>query len=480
MFKQEILEKEITSYGKKEVETLETFQKTLKCPTCHVKGHLHNSGKGGNDNAGGFKKIQVICKAPNKGTINGICGSKKRLEEVLNASGKVALLSEFTTLYGKLKVLNREVKQEKEKKLKTSKIIRLDSDPNSSPVKMNVDVETEDDMEVVLDKDVEFDDLDNELETNDMETVIENIELESMTNETVKDDEQPMQQVSVETRVLMMEQKLEVVLQERDEWTKERNALIKKFQEEKDEWMLEKEKLLKMIQNNNIDKEKEELLKEVDDLKKTLKKLSNNDVTSEKLKKETNDSTEKMGTLNGPKKSIHYECNSKKSWANVATIKENEKKKFKNFALKALAPRTDPLEFSRIHFKINSSKQLKSCKPQDKMKMIYEILNTMEIRNYVFLASKIGNSIIEIYLRKDKRDEVRAAIKKHNLELFDDFNLESKFEASKMKDVNELIAKRLAFLYKKATLQNLRICILNGLSEEMQNMVKSMNVAEQQ
>jgi hypothetical protein len=149
----------------------------------------------------------------------------------------------------------------------------------------------------------------------------------------------------------------------------------------------------------------------------------------------------------------------------------------KALAKKAVKAETPPMRFKKLHFQINDTRPFKECKNGGEViSLIWELLKTLKIRNHVLQVSKIGNQIIEIYIPEWKESKVRNALNRASLAVFQDFNVMAQVEHSKMNQdqIKERVVKRMTNLVYKAPLVNLRICMLNGFSTEIQQEILTM------
>jgi hypothetical protein len=139
-------------------------------------------------------------------------------------------------------------------------------------------------------------------------------------------------------------------------------------------------------------------------------------------------------------------------------------------ARKVLAPRTEPLEFAKMHLKIQDARPLKrTASAAEANKLLGETLRLVGVKKHVFAFSKIGNSILEIYVPTGSKVVVEQQLAKADITSIPDFNaLElPAFGKKSAEMVREAIVKRLTFQYKRARLTNLRECILRGVDENI-------------
>jgi hypothetical protein len=152
------------------------------------------------------------------------------------------------------------------------------------------------------------------------------------------------------------------------------------------------------------------------------------------------------------------------------------KKKAGKVALGMMKPRTDPLKFTKLHLKINDSRPIKACGTAKEVNELFNnLLNNIGIRKDVFLYSKIGNSILEIFVPDDETilQRVMDKLVAKKVETLDYVNPTTVPAYAKCANAMEMTAVRLAFLYKKAQLKNLKECILQDCSAELIELVKS-------
>jgi hypothetical protein len=130
---------------------------------------------------------------------------------------------------------------------------------------------------------------------------------------------------------------------------------------------------------------------------------------------------------------------------------------------KALNVRPAPANFTRLHFEINGV-VFRGCRsPQEYTEVVQGILRALGIQKEVVLASKIGNSILELYVALPSKDTVINALKDHYIPGFDPAARPVHAQASPDSSHKALV-KRLTYLYKKARYVKLKECILQGFS----------------
>jgi hypothetical protein len=137
----------------------------------------------------------------------------------------------------------------------------------------------------------------------------------------------------------------------------------------------------------------------------------------------------------------------------------------------SLVPRGEPVEFERIHFKTGSSRLLKNARSaREADATIHEMCRVAGVKKDVFLHSKIGNSIVELYVPALKKQDVVDELNCTGFVVVEDFNpaVVPDYGRQTLEQVRGLVVKRLAFLYRRGRLVNLKKCILRGYSEDIQ------------
>lgn len=156
------------------------------------------------------------------------------------------------------------------------------------------------------------------------------------------------------------------------------------------------------------------------------------------------------------------------NWAKVAASGLSAKR-IKSFAAKALAPRTEPLEFVKVQFKIASSRKLKELRGKEVNLLLRGMTKALGIDRVVFDVSKIGNSVIEIIIPTKEEAQVLAILNDRQLEVIT--NLGCPDFASNNANTEKAMISRLASQYARAKLVRVRSCILRDLTPDMQKQV---------
>ena len=134
-----------------------------------------------------------------------------------------------------------------------------------------------------------------------------------------------------------------------------------------------------------------------------------------------------------------------------------------------------PLEFAKIYVKVGNPRSLKQAKTaREANQIVSKAIASLGVKKDVFLYSKIGNSMIELYVPADKRTQVAGQIKWSGGVIDNNFDAREVPVYGKQtpEQVGNHMVKRLAYLYRRARLVNLKKCILDGYREEVKVAVR--------
>ena len=455
-----VLEKVMTSAieGTKHFEALEkeTFlivKKDLPCVYCNEKS-LTNSGVGGNKNNDHWRNIQLKCSK---------CNKKSRLIPALEKHEQFK------------KILANFEKDKKTIKDKIHKVGGIDmvfeeveTDMKGSDSEF-VDSELDhmsDESEYVEAEESQDKALEERLYSEDSGP--EKPQVAGLEREQAKDKglEEPLYsedsgpekpQVTGphgenETAILLksLSKQIEELIAENKALRKQHEADLELFREENKSLRMQLIQLSKRVETKNPPVQEEHWADEAVVIEPHAERIANVEPGKPKQTKGTSTWAEKVVESITPQQQ-----------------KDLDKKRIKKLAASIFKKKEAPLEFTRIHCKIEKSEAIK--KAVDKTKLIWQMTKEMNVHRDVIAVSKIGNSIIELYVKKHKMDMVREKIKaKLGIEILDNLDLMEQSPHNKEGfNYNELTIKRLQYLYRKAALQNLKTCIVSGLSEEM-------------
>jgi Holliday junction resolvasome RuvABC endonuclease subunit len=373
-------------------------KKLLKCPTCAREDGLTNQGVGGNSTQFGTRRIQVKCKH---------CSVKKRLEEVLFASGLNDLAAEVEKTH-----LDLPVQSGKRAQVPPS-AKKIDSFFTKAGKQANKRVHLE---------------VESEEETFEASTGPKNAA--SRATETA-DEISKMDQIIKENEIL-----------------KKENAQLRA---ELQAVNLKLDKVLAKLEINTVSVDAPRNVQESPE-------ITNAIVTQTAL------SITDFPTLN--EANLAPKTAKKGTYAQAAKAKN----KVKRMASTLLRAKQEPLEFERIHVKLNDKRALKKCKNIREVRaLIKSMLMLLGVNQWVYDFSTIGHSIIELYARTDMIQQISEAFAAKKIEMIEDLDLTVAPEYSKIENVTSKVAKRLSWVYANAKFMNLKNAVLEGLSEEIQN-----------
>jgi hypothetical protein len=179
------------------------------------------------------------------------------------------------------------------------------------------------------------------------------------------------------------------------------------------------------------------------------------------------------------KEAIKHEAKNN-SWAKAVTngdmkpqVKKREARKLKAEIDRMIKKPGQPAEFKKIVFKLQDSRPLKNCTSYSEVtKKVTGMFQRLQIKDDVFMWSKIGNSIIEIIVPEEAERDTKLAIFDSEMELIDQPKLwlPPAHHIGPWDDTRFI--KRNAFLYRTARLVNIRKCIIESMPEQFQDAVK--------
>jgi hypothetical protein len=171
-----------------------------------------------------------------------------------------------------------------------------------------------------------------------------------------------------------------------------------------------------------------------------------------------------------------------KSYANVAAIPPvvtTRPRRVTKASTTIFQERKEAAEFSRLHFNtpranyknLNSSKEVTQA--------IRGALKSAGIASKVPLFSKIGDSVLELYVPKCEVENVTQIMESKKVKQLTNFDLLAtpKISTVPQKAMENMLVKRLTFLYRIAKFQKLKECILAGVPEELRQTIKDQAAA---
>lgn len=132
-----------------------------------------------------------------------------------------------------------------------------------------------------------------------------------------------------------------------------------------------------------------------------------------------------------------------------------------------------PLEFTKLWIRLNNGmyKRLR----QDGLRAneaVKEMLHGIGVKNWVVLSSKIGNSILELYVPTNKMTRVRSRLGRLGITMETQMDVSTQPPFGDRKDNTTAMIERLAFLYSRTALVNLRGTILSGVPAHYHTHIK--------
>jgi hypothetical protein len=145
---------------------------------------------------------------------------------------------------------------------------------------------------------------------------------------------------------------------------------------------------------------------------------------------------------------------------------------------RALAPKTTPVEFDRVSFRVQSG-IFSKYKAGDRFFIARMLLKQLGLgggpdsRRKYFDLSLIGNSVIEIYVPRPELVQVQKILRDHNLSVIEEGPLFSPdFGTASSEKIRDAVVSRLSGLYRRASLMRLKECILRDLPEELKQAIR--------
>jgi len=174
--------------------------------------------------------------------------------------------------------------------------------------------------------------------------------------------------------------------------------------------------------------------------------------------------------------------NDPKSYANVAAAPPavvTRPRRVTKASSTIFQERKEAAEFSRLHFntpranykKLNSSKEVTQA--------IRGALKSAGIASKVPLFSKIGDSVLELYVPTCEVDNVTRILETKKVKQLTNFDLLATPAKSTVpqNEMENKLVKRLSFLYRIAKFRRLKECVLEGVPEELRQLIREQAAA---
>ncbi len=162
-----------------------------------------------------------------------------------------------------------------------------------------------------------------------------------------------------------------------------------------------------------------------------------------------------------------------RSYAQVARIRpqwENRSGASRmRIAQRALTARTAPTVFKRTQFKIHDTRPLKMARTgREAQAITRDILRLIGINGRAILASKVGNSVVELYHDAQYTAEIEEALKQSNLEAIETDPLQIPDFVIDKDTARQRQLMRLSRLYRQASTRNLQHSVISLLAPQDQ------------
>lgn len=160
----------------------------------------------------------------------------------------------------------------------------------------------------------------------------------------------------------------------------------------------------------------------------------------------------------------------------ATTRKKSKRTKQQWEAITAKMLNTAPTQtdYKKIHIRVNSI-VFKRCKSnKDVTEILQGVLRTLGISRHIPLVSKIGNSLVELYVPVPQLTNILELLEGKAV-LEENLDLESPPSYTKQNRAacNKSLINRLSHLYKCARFVKLKACVLDGFSQDIQDQVLS-------
>lgn len=385
----------------------------LSCIFCDSK-RLTNKGQGGNTHQGGFKTLQVLCLD---------CKSTGRLTEFMDYAGLHREIHEYKNVYD---IKQAEGLKDKAKaKSKKEKVQTKLKFGNSQQVSENYEKSGTSKRPRT---------------TNDTNEIIENdfdaMQIALSDVETVASDKSSISSIQNNNTANVI-----AVLSKQ---IAEQAALIKSLQQTIVELNA------RLAKNEEATKKKSVTIQE----------------PSSSRKNAVNTAAEEPSV--GPSYAEAAKAPKKKN----NPPKRMTKDFMSRLATKLREEAAPPLEFGRIHLRVNNNRQMKGLRHGQARKVVELMFQQMGIRNKVARFSLIGRSIVELYypMQYGAKEDILRKIQQGGAKVVEDFDplKQPEFSSRSTEDFEELIVNRISTMINKAyTPRNLKAAMLKDLPDRL-------------
>ena len=134
--------------------------------------------------------------------------------------------------------------------------------------------------------------------------------------------------------------------------------------------------------------------------------------------------------------------------------------------LKMVTPKPEAAEFTKIYIPVTDNTKLKNCRNKEETESIMnQLLQQLGIRRQVTAISKIGNSLLELYVPDANKPTVDKVLTELQVKMISNVDVNSQPSYAKIsKEVFEQkVVNRLAYLYNRYKWVNFRKTVLHGV-----------------
>ena len=123
-------------------------------------------------------------------------------------------------------------------------------------------------------------------------------------------------------------------------------------------------------------------------------------------------------------------------------------------------------DISKLYIRLGDKRPIKNAKTAKEISQVVDAgLKAMRIKRYVLTYSKIGNSVLELYVEDQKREAVISRLRMEEIQILENFQPLAPALGREVQ--TELVVRRLAFLLKRYNSARFHKAILSGIPPEV-------------
>ena len=472
-------------FGKFENELFRAVKDNLRCPRiiegqpCNRTG-FKSHGKGGNENQGGFKTIQISCS---------VCPQKSRLNATLHDAGYFTLCKIYEKYYQYF--LSKGIERKSGQRSITS---FLQKTTLNDPIVSSDDAQAEpQDEEMDIIEDTTNDSKQGDLlriiaelqnENKENRKIIQDLTKEvAILNQSIRDmqisNQKPPLYPASGNMAPNKKRAITAVANDTLSLPKITNVVTKILPRPKPESPTEAPAISTADTQpakpdaNSIN----EIKLQVDNLTQLVTQLINGK------------GTEKQTTTSDLSKEPTPAEAAKRSYAKVAATpaeikKKRMAKKNQTRLIGLVQDKPAPATFTKVYIKIVKTELFKQHlnDPVETGVLITKILKALKIHRQVTAASKIGNSLLELYIPDAVLESVKKTLTESKVSLVKgvDVNSIPIFTKLPEKVIKQKLINRLAYLYGRYKYVNFRKTVLEGIDNDTASAVLALVRAKQE